>query len=165
MSMGEKKSISLLVTGGEATAGPPLGPAIGPLGVNVMAVVNRINELTREYSGMRVPVVVNIDVETKQFDVEVGVPTTSALIAKEAKIEKGSGAPNTNYVGNLTMAQVVKIARLKRCQSYGKTLKSLVKEVLGSCVSMGVKVEGKNPKEIIKEVDQGLWDSQLKDIQ
>ncbi|MCX8191780.1 MAG: 50S ribosomal protein L11, partial [Nitrososphaerales archaeon] len=74
--MGEKKTISLLVVGGEATAGPPLGPAIAPLGVHVMVVVNRINELTREYSGMRVPVIVSVDPETKQFDVEVGIPTT-----------------------------------------------------------------------------------------
>ncbi|MEM3815943.1 MAG: 50S ribosomal protein L11, partial [Candidatus Bathyarchaeia archaeon] len=80
----EKRVVELVVSGGQATAGPPIGPAIGPLGVNVVAVVNKINELTKEYSGMKVPVKVIIDPETKSFEVEVGIPTTAALIIKEA---------------------------------------------------------------------------------
>jgi large subunit ribosomal protein L11 len=159
--MGEKKTVSALITGGEANAGPPLGPALGPLGVNVLQVVNRINELTKEYSGMRVPVKITVDVETKEFEVEVGVPTTSALIVKEAGIEKGSGNPKAELVGNLTLEQVVKIAKIKMAQSYAFKLKSAVKEVLGSCVSMGVRVEGKDPREVLKEVEEGRWDSKL----
>ncbi|MHA2067153.1 MAG: 50S ribosomal protein L11, partial [Candidatus Thorarchaeota archaeon] len=88
--MGEKKSVSVLVVGGEANAGPPLGPALGPLGVNVLAIVKAINEATKEYLGMRVPLKVNVDSETKQFELEIGIPTTSALIVKEAGTEKGS---------------------------------------------------------------------------
>ncbi len=100
--MADKKTIELLVSGGQANAGPPLGPALGPLGVNVMAIVNKINELTKDYSGMKVPVKVLVDPDTKQFDVTVGTPTASALIVSELKIEKGSGTPNTAKVGNLT---------------------------------------------------------------
>jgi large subunit ribosomal protein L11 len=159
--MGETKTVTVLVNGGEATAGPPLGPALGPLGVNVMAVVKKINEATAVYKGMRVPVKITVDTETKSFEVEVGTPTTSALLAKEAGIEKGSGNPKTNFVGNLTREQIVSIAKLKMGSSYASTLKSVVKEVLGSCVSMGIKVEGKDPRFVLKEVDSGAWDDVL----
>jgi large subunit ribosomal protein L11 len=156
--MSEKKVVELLVSGGQATAGPPLGPALGPLGVNVLAIVNKINELTKDYSGMKVPVKVTVDPETKQFEVTVGTPTTSALIVSELKIEKGSGTPSTQKVGNLTMEQVVRIAKIKRPELLAKTLKTAAKEVLGSCVSMGVTVEGKDPREVQREIDEGKYD-------
>ncbi|MBS7659497.1 MAG: 50S ribosomal protein L11 [Candidatus Bathyarchaeia archaeon] len=159
--MGEKKVVELLVNGGQATAGPPLGPALGPLGVNVMAVVNKINELTKEFSGMKVPVKVTVDVETKEFEVAVGTPTTSALIISELKIEKGSGNPKQDKVGNLTIQQAIRIAKIKRPELLAKSLKNAVKEILGTCVSMGVTVEGKDPREIIREIDEGVYDKIL----
>jgi len=156
--MGEKKIVELLVSGGQATAGPPLGPVLGPLGVNVMAVVNKINELTKDYAGMKVPVKVIVDPETKQFEVNVGTPTTSALIVSELKIEKGSGNPKAQKVGNLSMQQLIRIAKIKRPELLSKTLKAAVKEVLGTCMSMGVTVEGKDPKEVLREIDAGKYD-------
>ena len=156
--MGEKKTIEALVPGGQATAGPPLGPALGPLGVNVMAIVNRINELTKDFGGMKVPVKIIVDVDTKEFEVEVGTPTTSALIVKELGIEKGSGDPGKQKVGNLTIQQVIKIAKMKRQELLAKNLKKAAKEVLGSCVSMGVTVEGKDPREVQREIDEGKYD-------
>ncbi len=156
--MVEKKTVDLLVSGGQATAGPPLGPALGPLGVNVVMIVNKINELTKDYSGMKVPVKVTVDPETKQFEVAIGTPTTPALIVSELKIEKGSGTPHSAKVGNLNMEQVVRIAKIKRPEFLAKTLKSAAKEVLGSCVSMGVTVENKDPREVQKEIDQGKHD-------
>jgi large subunit ribosomal protein L11 len=156
--MSEKKVVELLVSGGQATAGPPLGPALGPLGVNVMAVVNKINELTKDYAGMKVPVKVTVDPETKTFEVSVGTPTTSALIVSELKIEKGSGNPKAQKVGNLTMGQLIRIAKIKRPELLSKKLKSSVKEILGTCVSMGVTVEGKDPKEVMREIDEGKYD-------
>ena len=101
--MPEKKVVDALVNGGQATAGPPLGPALGPLGVNVVAIVNKINEVTKSYAGMKVPVKISVDPETKKFDVTVGIPTTAALIVKEAGLQKGSGKPNTEKIGNLSM--------------------------------------------------------------
>lgn len=154
----EKKVVEFIVEGGKATAGPPIGPAIGPLGVNVLAVVNKINELTKEYAGMRVPVKVIIDPETKSFEVEVGIPTTAALILREIGVEKGSGKPNVEKVGNLTMEQVIKIAKIKRSKLLAKTLKAAAKEIIGSCVSMGVTIEGKDPKVVLREIDQGKYD-------
>jgi len=155
----EKKTIDALVNGGQATAGPPLGPALGPLGVNVLAIVNKINELTKDFAGMKVPVKITVDPETKQFEVAMGTPTTSALIVSELKIEKGSGKPNVDKVGNLTMAQVVNLAKKKRSELLAKNLKLAAKEILGSCVSMGVTIEGKDPREVQREVDEGKHDS------
>lgn len=159
--MADKKVIELLVSGGQANAGPPLGPALGPLGVNVMMIVNKINELTKDYSGMKVPVKVIVDPDTKEFDVAVGTPTTSALIVSELKIEKGSGTPNTAKVGNLTIDQVIRIAKMKRPELLAKDLKSAAKEILGACVSMGVTAEGKDPREVQKEINQGKHDALL----
>jgi len=156
--MADKKVVELLVSGGQATAGPPLGPALGPLGVNTMAVVNRINELTRDYAGMKVPVKVAVDVENKEFEVSVGTPTASALVVSELKIEKGSGTPNTVKVGDLTMEQVVRIAKIKRSELLAQNLKSAAKEMLGTCVSIGVTVEGKDPREVQREIDEGKYE-------
>ncbi len=156
--MGEKKTIEALVPGGQATAGPPLGPALGPLGVNVMAIVNKINELTKDFGGMKVPVKIIVDIDTKEFEVEVGTPTTSALIVKELGIEKGSGDPSKQKVGNLTIQQIIKIAKMKRSELLARSLKKAAKEILGSCVSMGVTVEGKDPREVQREIDEGKYD-------
>ena len=86
--MGDKQTISSLVTGGEASAGPPLGPALGPLGVNIMEVIAKINEKTSDFKGMKVPVTVSVDTDTKEWDIEVGIPSASALILKEANKQK-----------------------------------------------------------------------------
>ena len=155
--MTEKKVVELLVNGGQATAGPPLGPALGPLGLNILLVVNRINELTRDYAGMKVPVKVAVDVENKEFEVTVGTPTAAALVVSELKVEKGSGTPNSVKVGDLSMDQVVRIARIKRAELLAGDLKSAAKEILGTCVSMGVTIEGKDPREVQKEIDAGKF--------
>jgi len=159
--MAEKKVIELLVSGGQANAGPPLGPALGPIGVNVMMIVNKINEMTKDYSGMKVPVKVIVDPDTKEFEVNVGTPTTSALIVSELKIEKGSGTPSTQKVGNLSIEQVVRIAKMKRSELLATDLKKAAKEVLGACVSMGVTADGKDPREVQKDIDQGKHDEIL----
>lgn len=157
--MVKKKTIDALVSGGQATAGPPLGPALGPLGVNVLAIVNKINELTKDYAGMKVPVKIAVNPETKEFEVTVGTPTTSALIVSALKIPKGSGSPKEEKVGNLTMLQVVDLAKKKRPELLAKSSKLAAKEVLGSCVSMGITVEGKDPREVQREIDEGKHDS------
>jgi len=159
--MGEKKVIESLVSGGQANAGPPLGPALGPLGVNVLAIVNKINEVTKDFSGMKVPVKISVDTETKEFEVSVGTPPTAALLVSEIGVSKGSGVPNTEKIGNITLEQAVKIAKMKKEDILGSTLKAAVKEVLGTGVSMGVTVEGKDPRDVQKEIDEGKHDSLL----
>lgn len=159
--LSEKKAIDTLVNGGQATAGPPLGPALGPLGVNVLAIVNKINELTKDYIGMKVPVKIVVDVETKEFEVQVGIPTTAALIVKELGIEKGSGNPKAEKVGNLTMEQVAKIAKSKYEELLAQNLKAAAKEVLGVCVTMGITIEGKDPREVQREINEGKFNELL----
>jgi len=101
---------------------------------------------------------VEVDPDTKKFNVEVGVPPTTALIAKEANITKGSGTAGKEYVGNISMEAVVKIAKMKIDISYATSLKSSVKEIIGSCVSSGIKVEDKPAKEIYSDVNAGKFD-------
>lgn len=160
--MSRNSVVEALVSGGQVTAGPPLGPALGPLGVNVFAIVNKINEVTKQYAGMKVPVKIIVNTETKEFDVNVGIPTTSALIVSELGIEKGSSTPNTEKVGNISITQAVKIAKMKQTKLLAGNLKAGIKEILGTCISMGVLVEGKDPKNVQKEIDEGEYDELLK---
>ena len=158
-----EKTFRVIVTAGQATGGPPIGPLIGPLGVNIMAVVNKINEMTASYSGTKIPVEITIDTDTKEFEIKVGMLTTTALILRELAIEKGSGRPNTEPVGDLTFKQVVEIARLKREGLLASSLRAAVREILGSCLSMGINIEGRSPKEVHREVNEGKYDPLLKE--
>ncbi|MEX0862205.1 50S ribosomal protein L11 [Nitrosopumilus sp.] len=158
--MGEQK-VSALVTGGGASAGPPLGPALGPLGVNIMEVIQSINDKTKDFEGMKVPVTVAVNTDTKKYTIEIGIPSAAALIMKEAGIQKGSGASGTTWAGDITMDAVIKVANTKLEKSYASSLKSVAKTIIGTCLALGVKVEGKTPKEITAEVNEGKWDAKF----
>jgi large subunit ribosomal protein L11 len=159
--MGEPQKISSLVTGGGASAGPPLGPALGPLGVNIMEIINAINDKTKDFEGMKVPVTVSVDPDTKKWDIEIGIPSAAALILKEAGIQKGSGTSGTEWVGDVTIDSIVKVANTKLEKSYASSLKSVAKTIIGTCLALGIKVEGKTPKEITAEINEGKWDEKL----
>lgn len=150
--------VEVLVPGGKATAGPPIGPALGPLGINVKAVVDEINKQTGNFNGMQVPVRIEVD-DKKNFTVTVGIPPTTALIKKEVNIEKGSPEPNIKIVGDLPMEAAVRIARMKANDMLSYDLKNAVKEVVGTCVSVGVNVDGKHAKEVLAAIDAGAYDS------
>ncbi len=155
------ETIKALVEGGKASAGPPLGPALGPLGVNIMQIINTINDKTKQFGGMKVPVKVIIDSKTKNFEIEVGTPPASSLILRELGLDKGSGSAGTHKIGNLTIDQAIKVANMKHDNLLGKQLKSKTKEVVGTCVSMGITVEGKKPQEIQKAIDEGKYDTKF----
>lgn len=159
--MVEPQTISTLVTGGQASAGPPLGPALGPMGVNIMQVIGAINEKTKDFEGMKVPVTVKIFPDTKKWEIEIGIPSASALLLKEAGIQKGSGTSGTAWVGDVTMDSIIKVAKTKLENSYATSLKSVAKTIVGTCVSLGIKVEGKTPKEVTQEITEGKWDSKF----
>ncbi len=154
------ETVEVLIPGGRATAGPPLGPALGPLGINVKVVVDDINKKTAEFNGMTVPVTVTVD-DKKNVTLTIGIPPTTALIKKEAGIEKGSGSPKAEKVGNLPLDAVIRIAKMKMGNMLSYNLKEAVKEVIGTTVSVGVTIEGKNPKEAIAAINAGVWDKQL----
>ena len=159
--MANKQTISSLVTGGEASAGPPLGPALGPMGVNILQIISAINEQTKEFQGMKIPVTVVVDADTKKWEIEVGIPSASALLLKDAGIQKGSGTSGTEWVGEVSADMIAKIAKVKLETSYASSLKSVAKQIVGTCVSLGIKVEGKTPKEFTAEINEGKWDSKL----
>jgi large subunit ribosomal protein L11 len=154
--------VEVLVDGGKATPGNPLGPALGPLGLNVMNVVKVINEKTAAFQGMKVPVTIDVDPKTKNFTVSVGTPPTSALIFAELKIEKGSGTPKTAKVGNLTVEQVIKISRMKQDSLTGANLKARVSEIAGCANSCGVTIEGIAARDFQAALKTGQYDSRLK---
>ncbi len=156
-----KEKVEALVEGGKATAAPPLGPALGPLKVNISEIVAEINKKTAEFKGMKVPIKVIVDSDTKEFEVEVGTPPVSQLIQKELGIKKGSGMPNKDKVGNLSIEQVIKIAKMKKDSLFINSLKSAVKTIVGSANAMGILVEGKVALAINKDVDGGKYDKEI----
>ncbi len=155
------QSVQVMVEGGKATAAPPLGPALGPLGVNIGQVVADINKKTASFAGMQVPVKVMVDKDTRQFTLEVGVPPATALIKKEAGVEKGAHNPKDEKVADVLIEQVIKIAKMKEPQLLGKSLKHKVKEIVGTCRSMGILVEGMPAEEALKEIDAGKFDKEI----
>jgi large subunit ribosomal protein L11 len=146
--------VSGLIAGGKATAGPPFGPALGPLGVPINKIIDEINAGTKQFDGINVPVKVIVDTATKAFRIEIGMPPTSALILKELGIQLGAKAKG-EIVGNLTLEQAKKVANAKESVLYGNSLASKVKQVLGTCKSMGVTCEKEDPKAIIKKINSG----------
>lgn len=150
-----------LVEGGKASAGPPIAPVLGPTGVNLFSVVTKINELTADLMGLKVPVTIVVDDDTKEFEITVGLPPTSALIIKEVGVEKGTGATGTEVTGDITFDQVLSVVSAKEADLLGSSRTNQVKSVLGTCVSMGVTVDGKDARTVQQEIDQGLYDEKL----
>jgi len=157
--MTKKETIKVLVDGGSANAGPPLGPALGPMGVPANKVVDEINKATSGFKGMKVPVEVIVDPETKEFEVKVGSPPTSALILQALGIEKGGGTPA--MVGDLSFDQVLEIAKNKKDSILASTDKTAVLEVVGTCQSLRISINGLTPKEMTQAVKQGRLDDYI----
>lgn len=152
--------VEALVQGGKVSPGPPLGPSLGPLGVNVKAIIDKVNEVTKDFVGMTVPIKIIIG-DHKEFSIEVGTPPTTALIKKEIGIELGSGQPNKDIVGNITMKQAIKIAHMKKNDTLAKSLKGAVKEVVGSCQTLGVTIDSLRAKEATAAINSGKFDVEL----
>lgn len=158
------ETIELLVEGGSASAGPPLGPSLAPMeGVNVGEVVNAINDATADFEGMEVPVEVIVDEETGEFEIEVGKPPAAALIKDELGIESGSGEPNLNKVADMSFETACKVARMKSSDLNAMDLRGAVKEILGSAQSMGITIDGEDAYDVQQKIDEGEYDQQLED--
>ena len=153
-------TVEAMVDGGRASAGPPLGPALGPKGVNIGQVIAKINEKTAAFVGMKVPVKVLI-ADDKSFEIKVGTPPMSALIKGELGLQSGSSNARTTKVGNLTLDQAKKIADMKQDDLLGSDQKARVLEVAGNCVSVGVTIDGKSGKDFQKDVKAGLYDDKF----
>lgn len=150
------QTVNAMVEGGKASTGPPLGPALGPLGLNLGQIIKEINEKTKSFQGMQVPVTVTVtDPSTKSYEISVGVPPTSALIKKEIGIEKGASSRKEATAGNATLEQITRIAKSKIDHMFAESLTGAVLEVIGTCVSLGVTVDGKDPVEMQKLIKNG----------
>jgi large subunit ribosomal protein L11 len=153
-------TIEVLVPGGQADPGPPLGPELGPTPVDVQAVVQEINDRTEAFDGTEVPVTVEFE-DDGSFTVEVGVPPTAELIKDEAGFDTGSGEPQENFVADLSVDQVKQIADQKHADLLSYDLKNAAKEVVGTCTSLGVTIEGENPRDFKEHIDAGEYDDQF----
>ncbi len=131
-----KETVEALIEAGKASAGPPIGNKLGPLKVNVGKIVSEINEKTKNLAGMQVPVKITVDTDTKEYEIVVGTPPVAALIKRELGLEKGSSEPGKTRAGDLTEEQVRKIAKAK----FGSDEEVFLKQVMGTCKSMGVTI-------------------------
>ena len=132
--------IKLQIPAGKATPAPPVGPALGGSGVNIMDFVKQFNDRTAKQAGLIIPVVITVH-KDKSFDFITKEPPMAVLIKKTAKIEKGSGKPNREKVAKLTKAQVEEIAKMKMPDLNAASLEAAMSMVAGTARSMGVTVE------------------------
>lgn len=156
-------TINAIVEGGKANPGPPLAPALAPLGINIGQLVADLNKQTSAFAGVKVPVKIFVDKAAKKWRFEIGSPATSEMIKKELGIETGrkGGADDPKVVGDLKFEQVLSVAKKKSSSSLAKSLKAQASEVLGTCLSMGVTVDGKDPREVRTSLINGEYDSLL----
>ena len=132
--------IKLQIPAGKATPAPPIVPALGQKGVNIMQFCNEFNKRTKDQDGILIPVVITVYTD-KSFTFEIKTPPVSALIKKALKIEKGSGEPNKVKVGKLSKKQIEEIAKKKMKDLNAGSLKAAMRIVEGTARSMGVEVE------------------------
>jgi len=155
--------IKLLVEGGDMKPGPALSQKLGPMGMNINQVIQKVNEATKNFKGLKVPVELDVDASTKDFGVSVFSPPVSELIKKELGIEKGSGLQKKVQVANASIEQIISIAKTKLPNLLCRDLKAAVKTVVGSCVSLGILVENKPASEVEQEIDQGKYDKEIQE--
>lgn len=155
--------IKLIVDGGAMKPGPTIAQQLGPMGINIGKVIEDVNKATVNFKGVKVPVELNVDAKTKKYEIKVSSPPTAELIKKELGLEKGSGEAGKLKVGNIAIEQIISIAKTKMPNMLARNMKNAVKLVLGSCVSLGVLAENKSPVEAIREVNQGIYDKEIKD--
>jgi len=155
--------IKLLVDGGNMKPGPVLSQKLGPLGMNMGDIISKINDATKDMKGLKVPIEVDINPSTKEFNIQVFSPPVSELLKKELGIEKGSGEQNKIQVANASIEQIISVSKTKLQNLLANDLKAAVKSVVGTCVSLGILIENKSAKEVEQEIDQGKYDKEIQE--
>ena len=135
------------------TPGPAIAQQLGPMGINIGKVISDVNKATMDFKGMKVPVELDVNEKTKNFVVRTSSPPTSELLKKELKLEKGTADHKKSMMGNASIEDIIKVTKIKFPNMLQKEFISAVKSVLGTCRSIGIFVENKNPNELIKEIE------------
>jgi large subunit ribosomal protein L11 len=154
--------VKLIVDGGSMKPGPAISQQLGPMGINLGKVISDVNEATKGFVGIKVPVEIDVDPKTKSFKIKVFSPPVSELIKKEIAAEKGSGEPGKFKVGNIAFERIVSIAKTKLPNLLDKDMRAAVRSVAGTCVSLGVLIDSKEAKEVEKEIEAGVYDNEIK---
>ncbi len=154
--------IKLLVDGGSMAPGPALSQKLGPAGINISQVIQKVNDSTKNFQGLKVPVELEVDMSTKTFDVRVFSPPVSELLKRELGIAKGSGMQKKLTMYNASIEQIISVAKTKLPNMLSKNLKAAVKTVVGTCGSLGVLIENKSAAEIEREIEEGKYDKEIK---
>ncbi len=160
----EFETVSLLVDAGMAKPSGAIAPSLGPFGLNLGKVVADINEKTMAFKGMKVPVNVIVNTSNRTYEIEVGLPPTSALVLNELGLSKGSGQTGHEVIKDAKFEQVLKVAYAKRSDLLAASIQAATKEVLGTMVTMGLTVDGLDPREVQKKIDAGEYDKQFNDF-
>jgi len=155
--------VKLLVEGGNMQPGPSLSQKIGPLGINIGKIIQRINEATKNFHGLKVPVELDVNTKTKDFEIKIFSPPVSELLKKELGIEKGSGIQYKLYAANASIEQIISIAKTKLPNLLCKDLKSAVKTVIGTCASLGVLVENQLAAELGHQIAGGKFSKEIEE--
>ena len=154
--------IKLLVEGGAMQPGPVLAQKVGPLGLNVGQIIQQVNDATKNFKGLKVPVELSVDPSTKKIEVFVSSPPVSELLKKELGLDKGSGLQKKQKIANASIEQIISIAKTKQNDLLCKDLKSSVKTIIGTCVSLGVLVENNSASEVGQLIDEGKFAEEIK---
>ena len=155
--------IKLLADGGNLSPGPALSQKLGPIGLNMNQVIQEINKTTNEFKGLKVPVELDINPLTKEFEVKVFSPPVSELLKKELGIEKGSGFQKKIQVTNASIEQIISVAKTKLPNMLARDLKAAVKTIVGTCTALGILIENKSTSEIQEEIKQGKYDKEIQE--
>jgi large subunit ribosomal protein L11 len=153
--------IKLLVEGGAMAPGPALSQKLGPAGIPINQVIQKVNEATKDFNGLKVPVELNVNLKTKKFEVQIFSPPVSELLKKELGITKGSGEQHKIQVANASIEQIISIAKTKMQNLLCKDLKTAVKVVAGTCGTLGILIENKLAKEIERDIAEGKYDEEI----
>jgi len=154
--------VKLLIEGGHMSPSPAIAQKLGPMGINMGQLISKVNDATKEFKGVKVPVEIDIDSTTKEYKISAKSPPVSELLKKEISVSKGSGDHKNINVGNIAIEQVIKIAKTKLSDALERDLKSMVKTVVGNCVSLGIMIENKSAKDVAKEIEKGFYDKEVK---
>jgi len=153
--------VKLLIEGGNMKPGPAVAQQLGPMGINMGKVISEVNAATKNFAGITVPVNLDIDSKTKNFTIKVLSPPTSELIKKELGIEKASGERKKYIAGNIALERVISVTKTKYENMLAKDFLSALKSVIGTCMTLGILIDSKDPKEILQAIKEGQYKKEI----